>query len=240
MADAPAPMTTTAGTATGRREFADGAVAMLPFVMGYAPFVLIVGAALAESPHPDAGMAATWLLYGGSVHLAVLRLLEEEADLGAIVLTGLLLNTRLLLYSATVAPLWRGQRRSYLVLAGALLVEPSWTLARSRHERPGSAQDQRAYYLGAALTLWGAWSTLVLIGMVAGAGLGTMLALDLAVPICLLGAFLPSLAHRPGRCAAASSAAVAFMGRGLPAGTSIVIAVGVGLLAGHLADRSDP
>ncbi len=220
-----------------RREVFAGALAMAPFVVGYAPFALIVGSILGESTHTGPGLAATWLLYGGSVHLAVLRLFEEGAGLAAIVLTGLLVNLRLLLYSATLAPLWRDQRPGFLAVAGALLVEPSWSLAQARHERPGSARDRRVHYLAAALTLWVCWSGLVLVGMLAGARLSNVPSVDLAVPICLLAVVTPSLRQRPGAAAAASGAAVAVVARGLPAGTSVLLAVGAGLVAAHLADR---
>ena len=56
-----------------------GVVAMVPFVLGYAPFALVIGAAVAKSGDPLAGWSGSWLIYGGSAHLAVAALAARRA-----------------------------------------------------------------------------------------------------------------------------------------------------------------
>ncbi|MFM2076504.1 MAG: hypothetical protein RJA49_394, partial [Actinomycetota bacterium] len=54
-----------------------GMLAMLPLIAGYLPFALVVGAAVAEHGTPWAGWAGSWLIYGGSAHLATVRTLDK-------------------------------------------------------------------------------------------------------------------------------------------------------------------
>jgi len=46
---------------------------MTPLAIAYLPFALVLGAAVAHSPDPMAGWAATLPPYGGSAHLACWR-----------------------------------------------------------------------------------------------------------------------------------------------------------------------
>ncbi len=60
----------------------------LPLALGYVPFALVVGAALAEQGGGAAGWAGSWLVYGGSAQLAALRSLDS-AGAAVALLTGL-------------------------------------------------------------------------------------------------------------------------------------------------------
>jgi predicted branched-subunit amino acid permease len=70
-----------------------GVTAMAPFVVGYAPFALTVGAVVAGHGDRIAGWTGSWLIYGGSAHLSTLRTLDRSGLLLAI-LAGALVNAR--------------------------------------------------------------------------------------------------------------------------------------------------
>ena len=72
----------------------DGALAMLPLLAAYVPFALVIGSVAADHGRPLAGWAGSWLIFGGSAHLAALRTLDQAGPVAAI-LTGLLVNARL-------------------------------------------------------------------------------------------------------------------------------------------------
>jgi predicted branched-subunit amino acid permease len=55
----------------------DGVLTMLPLLAAYIPFALVIGAAVAEHGSPVAGWSGSWLIYGGSAHLAAIRTLDE-------------------------------------------------------------------------------------------------------------------------------------------------------------------
>ena len=66
------PMALTAPT-TVRADVLVGARAMAPFVLAFAPFALVIGSTVATLDNPVAGWAGSWLIFGGSAHLAAVR-----------------------------------------------------------------------------------------------------------------------------------------------------------------------
>ena len=169
-----------------------GVMAMVPMVAGLAPFALVLGSVIAEHPRrwrggrdladlqwqcpPD---RASGRRRGGGAPLAIA--------------SGLLVNARVGIYSASLAARWRGQPSWFRPVAAALLIDPTWALAEERLSRPGSATDHRRYYLGAGITLAVGWAMMVTAGMVVGHQFGGAFGLDLAVPLCLVALVGPRL-----------------------------------------------
>ena len=104
-----------------------GFMTMVPFVVGLAPFALVIGATAANTSDPLAAWSGSWLVYGGSAHLAVLR--SVDAGLLVAVAGALLINARLLAYSASLAQRWRDQPRWFRLVAAALVIDPTWAVA---------------------------------------------------------------------------------------------------------------
>ena len=214
----------------------EGALAIAPLVLGFAPFALVIGASVAASAHEGPGFAGSWLIYGGSAQLAVTRTLESGGAVLAVI-AGLLINTRLAVYSASLAAQWSHQPRWFRVTAAPLLVDPVFAVAERHAMTSPSARAQRAYYFGSALSLFVAWSVLIGIGVAAGnqlSGIG----LEVAAPLCLLALVGPKLKDPRSRAVVFASAAVAVLGRSLPAGTSILAAIACGIAVGMSMDNA--
>jgi predicted branched-subunit amino acid permease len=214
----------------------DGALAIAPLVLGFAPFALVIGASVAASSHQGAGFAGSWLIYGGSAQLAVTRTLESGGAVLAVI-TGLLINTRLAVYSASLAAHWSDQPRWFRITAAPLVVDPVFAIAERHAVTAPSARALRAYYFGSAITLFLAWSVLIAIGVAAGnqlSGIG----LEVAAPLCLLALVGPKLKDPRTRAVVFASAAVAVLGRSLPAGTSILAAIACGIAVGVSMDNA--
>jgi predicted branched-subunit amino acid permease len=233
-------MTTRVAVTEGSRgrDVLAGAAAMAPIVVAYAPFALVIGSTVATLDQPVAGWAGSWLIYGGSAHLAALQGLSRGSALLAVV-TGLLINARLLVYSASLAPRWRDQPRWFRAAGAALLVDPTWALAEQHAERATSPGAQRRFYLAAGLTLGAGWSAMIAAGAIAGHRLAHA-GLRLAVPLCLIALVGPRLRDRGHRWAAACGALVAVATSGWPSGTGIVAAIAAGAIAGTAAERAGP
>jgi predicted branched-subunit amino acid permease len=217
-----------------------GVATAAPLLLAYAPFGLAIGAACAEHPDRAAGWAAGPLLFGGSAHLAVLGMLAAGSSLAVIVLTGLVVNARLLVYSAALARDWRGVPRRRRALAAFLLVDPTFVVATERAGRPGTEAQRRAFYLGAGATMWVGWVAAVTLGLLAGGHLGPGSGLQVAAPLCLAAAAVPHLRRAPGAAAVLVGAATALVGRSWPHGTGLLAAIVAGAAAGARLDRSDP
>ena len=111
-----------------------GALAMLPLLASYIPFALVIGSTAADHGAALAGWAGSFLIFGGSAHLAALRTLDQAGPLAAI-LTGLLVNARLLVYSTSLARRWPEQPGWFRVVAAGLIIDPTWAAAE-RHAGP--------------------------------------------------------------------------------------------------------
>jgi branched chain amino acid efflux pump len=184
------------------RDVRAGFLAMVPFVVGYAPFALVIGAAVAGSADPVAG-------WSGS----------------------LLINARLLAYSASLAQRWRDQPRWFRIVAAAMVIDPTW-VAAERHAATGASESaQRRFFLTAGVVMGAGWSALIAVGAVAGGRLDA-LPLEVVVPLCLATMVGPMLRDRGGRAAVIAAASVATLGSRLPTGAVLLVAIAAGALAG--------
>lgn len=225
--------TTTISVAANDRPVRDGITDVAPMALGVVPFALVIGTAIAEHRAGLAGWAGSWLIFGGSAHLAVLRALDTSGAALA-VLTGLLVNARLLVYSAALGQRWRDQPRWFRLVAGALVIDPTWALAIGRP--PRSPSQERRWFLAAGLTLGIVWSTAMAIGVSFGGHLH-LAAFDVVAPLCLVALVVPRLARADERPMIAAAALVAVATRHLPAGLGLLAAVVAGWAAGQLAER---
>jgi predicted branched-subunit amino acid permease len=225
------------GTAAAevRDELRRGSMNALGLLVGFAPFALVIGAATAAHPDPAAGWGATWAVYGGSAHLALLDL-TRDGGLVVAVVTAAVINARLVIYSLALAPHWRSEPRWVRAAMAVTIVDPTFALAEPRYRESGSAAGKRGYYLGVAVTMWFGWMALISLGMVVGDRVPADAGLEIAVPICLASLVVPSLSDRSGRLAVLVAVAIAVAGSGLPAGTGLLAAIVAGAVAGGFSD----
>jgi predicted branched-subunit amino acid permease len=215
-----------------------GALAMLPLLAGYMPFALVIGSAAADRGTPLAGWAGSWLILGGSAHLATMRTLDDAGLLAAI-LTGLLVNARLLVYSASLARRWDGQPGWFRVAAAGLIIDPTWALADRDAAASADLPEHRRYFLAAGLTLAAGWSAAMAVGAALGARLD-WLDLQIAVPLCLL-ALVGTGIRTPGtRSVIVVAGTVALLTASWPSGTGLLAAVAAGSVTGLAVERRRP
>jgi predicted branched-subunit amino acid permease len=216
-----------------------GVLTLLPLLVAYMPFALVVGSAAADHGAPLAGWAGSWLIFGGSAHLAAIQTLDEAGMLAAI-LTGLLINARLLVYSTSLASRWTDQPPWFRFAAAGLIIDPTWAVADQHADRCADSAERRRYFLAAGLTLGTAWSGAIAVGAVLGARLDS-LDLQIAVPLCLLGLVGATLRTPGGRAVSAAAGVTALVSIGWPSGTGILAAVVAGSVTGlALEGRGSP
>ncbi len=220
-----------------RGEMVRGARAMLPLTLGYLPFGLLLGAAVAAAADPAASWTGTLLIYGGSAHLTVLELLRNGSSLLAVIGAAVLINVRLLVYSSALAPLWRSARWPVKLLAAATVIDPTWMLAERRAGEPGGLAERRAHYVGAATCLTLGWVVWVTAGAVFGAVAQSAAPLSVAVPLCLTAIVAPHLHAGGGVAAIAAGCGTALVTSTWPAGYGIPVAMAAAATAGGLWTR---
>ncbi len=235
-----APTGTTTRTAPGLQGSGDlraGAMAIAPLLIGFAPYAVVVGSVIGAHSSPAAGWAGTWLIFGGSAHLATLNALDDGSALLA-ALTGLLVNARLLVYSASLGGRWRHQPMWFRFAAAPFIVDPTWLIADQRARQPGTLAAERRHFFGAALALAAVWGALVTLGMLLGSHAGGSLGLDVAVPLCLFTLVAPRMRDRQGALVVLTTGVVAVLTAAWPAGSGLIVALTAGTVAGTVAGRS--
>jgi predicted branched-subunit amino acid permease len=207
-----------------------GAASMLPLVIAYVPFALVIGTVLADHGGVLIGVAGTWMVFGGSAHLATVRAFDRAGVLVAI-LTGVLVNARLIVYSASLARHWRVQPWWFRVVAAPLVIDPTWAEGERLASECPDLAAQRRRFLAAGVTLGVGFSGSVVVGMLMGARISTA-DLAIAVPLCLLALVGPGLRQRESLRVVVVAAAVALLTSSWPSGTGLLVATVAGCLAG--------
>ncbi len=156
-----------------------------------------------------------------------------------VVAAALVINVRLIFYSATMARHWRGTPRWWR----------SWrpicsSIHRSRSgstDTSGSAGARgHAHYLGGAVLLWVSWLAAIGAGATVGAGLPAWLHLEFVTPLFLVGEVARKLASPALRRAIFAAATVALLALSAPLQLGIVLAIAAGITAGLTAQRNGP
>ncbi len=224
----------TASASTTRTGFRDA----LAVVVAYVPFALALGAAMAATRlDPLVAWSSSALLFGGTAQLVAVGLLDDGADAAVVIACALVVNLRMLLYSASLAPHVRAWPGRWRWPAAYLLADPVYALAIGRFTGPGRSdgcRDRLAYYLVAGGTLWIGWQLLTGAGILLAGALPASLGLEVAAPLTFLLLLLPMLTGRAAYAAAAVGAAVAVAAAGLPLGLGLLAGATAGMVAGAL------
>jgi predicted branched-subunit amino acid permease len=205
---------------------------MLPLLLGYLPFALLIGVAAGRSTDPVAAWTGALLIFGGSAHLAVIEMVGDGSGVAAAVGTGLLINARLAVYSASLLSLWGGAPLSHRLLAAAAVIDPMWLVATQRQARPGTTGDRRAFFAGAAATLATGWTIMIGAGITLGARQDAAALLSFCTPLCLTAIVAPHLRTGAGARCVAAAGGVAAVTSSWPSGTGLLAAMAAGAAAG--------
>ncbi|MEZ4502265.1 MAG: AzlC family ABC transporter permease [Dehalococcoidia bacterium] len=218
---------------TVRQAIADS----IPVLIGITPFGIVIGAKVSDSPVNNlAGWAGSFLMYGGSAHLAVVSGLTAGAGIVA-VLAAVIVNARLLLYSAALAPTFRHQPRWFRFVGPYFLTDQLFALTSARLAAGESDRGIRWYYLTIGIVMGLVWVPAIAIGVLLGPVLPTSWELGFAAPLMMVGLLAPALQNRPAWAAAAVGAVVAVLAASLPQGLGLLAGTAAGALAGVVVAR---
>jgi len=207
-----------------------------PVVVAYVPFGLALGATLAATRVPRLiAWSSSPLLFGGAAQLVAVQLMDAGASTVVVVLVALVVNVRMLLYSAALGPHVADWPARWRWTAAYVLVDPVYALATTRFGRSdggGTARDRAGYYLSSGLVFWTAWMSMTAAGVLLAGVLPPSLRLDLAAPLTFLLLLLPMLTTRAAYAAAAAGGIVATAASGLPLGLGLLVGAAAGIAAG--------
>ncbi|MGR3466672.1 MAG: AzlC family ABC transporter permease [Shimia sp.] len=199
-------------TARPRSPFTHGLADGAPFLLVIVPFALLFGVVATEAGLPIfQTLMFSVVVIAGTAQFTAIQLMQEGAPAVLCLAMALLVNLRMAMYSAALAPhlgaapLWHRALIAYLVL------DQSFACASTAYEarRAWTLREKLAYFWGCVLLIFPAWYVFTLVGAWLGEGLPVGLGLDFALPLCFIAILAPALRTAAHVAAAGTSVAVA-------------------------------
>ena len=213
-----------------------GARDIAPALLGILPFGLVSGVAAVEVGIPAwPAFAMSFIVFAGASQIAAVQLVGLAAPVVVIWLSTLMINLRVMMYSATLAPHLRPMSRSWKVFVAYLLTDQAFafSLLRFQNDEP---PDRRLYYVGVAASPWVVWVFSSAVGVFAGAQLPAGLALGFTVPLIFMAMIFPNVTDRPTAAAALVGGLVAVLTYALPNNSGLVLGALAGIGTGVLLE----
>jgi len=207
-----------------------------PFLLGIVPFGLVAGAAVvAAGLPPELAVGLSVLVFAGASQLAAVDLLGAGTNAVVVVLTVLVINLRMMMYSASLAPYLDRLSLRERVPVAYLLTDQAFALSVTRFETDDVAR--RWYYVGVALSVWLVWQVCTVVGVAVGASVPDSVPLGFAVPLTFLALLVPAVKGKASGAAALLGGTVALALTSAPFNLGLVGGALVGVVAGLAAER---
>lgn len=218
------------GAHVDRRAIAEATPLFLPAI----PFGFVLGLAMTESTMPTwVAWSTSPLVFAGAAQLAVVTL-AGTATVWAVVVAGLVINTRHVMYSAALAPAFQQQPRWVRWVGSFVLIDQIFALAVLRADRP--PDEFRRYFLTAGFFFYLNWQWATALGLVVGPVVPTSWRLEFAPPVMFVALVLIGIRRLPQGVAALVGGLVGLATAGLPDRLGILAGAIAGVAAGTVSE----
>lgn len=222
---------------TKRSTFIEGVKAIAPILVGTVPFAMISGVlALEVGLTPLMAVAMSFVVYAGASQLAALQLIAASAPVIIVILTGIVINLRFLMYSSSIAPhLNRTPAVARAFLAG-ILTDQAYAVSITRY-LDGLALTLRPwFYFGAALAFYITWQFSAVAGILLGASVPATWGLDFAIPLTFMVLIIPNLRDRAAVIVLIVTGFLTILLKDLPLNLSLIVSAVIGISVGAVYD----
>ena len=227
-----------AENAAKRAAYFAGVRDTLTVVPSYLPFALVCGVASVNAGlTTGAALALPALVFGGSSQAVVTQFIQSSASIWVAILSGCVVNLRMAVYSAAMAPRLRGLSPLKRVAAAFFLVDNSFALIQKRAEASPHDAHLLAYYAGLSSMVWPFWVVFCAVGIFAGNIVPTSWQLDFAIPLSFIAIVATAIRSVPAGVSAIAGGVASLLLFDLPLKLGLIVACLVGLMAGALAEK---
>jgi 4-azaleucine resistance transporter AzlC len=215
-----------------------GAKAIVPVLLALIPFAVAFGAtAMGSGLSTLEALAMSVFVFAGAAQLAMIPLISAGASVAVVVLTVLVINLRLTLYSASLAPHFQRLPTGWKSLLSYLLTDQAYAATITRFDDGRTEEsDKRWYYLGVALAIWVTWQAATMLGVFPGAWASEGWSLDFVLPLTFIALALPVIKDRTTAAAALLAGAAAVFAAAMPLNLGLITAALAGVLGGLLTE----
>lgn len=229
----------TQGKASTRGQmFRDGLVRVSPLLIGIFPFAVIAGStAVAAGLTTIESIGFSLIIFAGAAQLAALELIGANAPIFVILITAWIINLRMLIYSAAIAPHFRDLSQRWRGLLAYLLTDQAFVLSAMHYEDRPNSYHKHWYYLGVATALWSTWQLGSVLGIAVGAHVPASWSLDFAIPLTFIALLVPSIRDRGTAGAALGAGIGVALFSWIPLNLGFVLAIFLGVLVATWTER---
>lgn len=219
------------------KDFFKGARDVSPMITGVVPFGLIYGAtAVKQGLTTVHSIVMSQIIFAGASQIALVSQMSVESSILVCVATVVMVNLRMLMYSASISPYFRKENLFMKWFASYFLTDQAYGVSIVKYNEDNNINHIR-YYLGAGITMWGTWQISTILGIFAGKTLPQGLFLEFAIPLTFLALLRPFLNKHYFVVTALTSGAVMIFLKHLPFNGGFFIAVFAGVLGGLFFKR---
>src|SRR4051812_17503220 len=212
--------------ASSAAAFASGAKAIVPVLLALIPFAVAFGATATGSGLSTLeALAMSVFVFAGTAQLAAMPLISAGASVAVIALTVLIINLRLTLYSASLAPHFRRLPAGWKGLVSYLLTDQAYAATITRFDEGQTEEpDKHWYFLGAALPIWLTWQAATMLGVFLGSWASEGWSLAFIFPLISTPLPLPAIKARTPPAAAISAGGTAVFAAAMPLNLGLITA----------------
>ncbi len=212
---------------------------MLPITMGVIPFGAVMGTVSSEAQLTFfQTVTMNILVFAGAAQLASVELMTKHAASIVVVVTGLVINLRFLLYSAALSPAL--QKSSFFVkLAAAYpITDQSYAVMSAHQDKLKTHAESIQFYFGTCACMMLAWHLSVIAGFIFGNFAPSTWALDYAVPLSFVALVIPTLKNQKYVIVAAFSSVVSVMLHPLPYKIGLILTAALAIILATYITRA--
>lgn len=224
------------------RDFWKGTVAISPLMPGSIVFGMAFGALVTEVG------GSVWLsayasgtVTAGASQIAIVEALSAGAPALIAIATALVINARLALYSAALAPVFAAFPRRWQLGLAYLMTDQSAAVSVIEAPRWPDPVRRRWFIFGVS----GPFAVVWLLGTIAGAVLGPVIPTEwqigFIVPLMFIAVLVPALRTLPAVAAMGIAIATVLLLKDVPHGLNVLIGALTGIALGaFVPDRKPP
>lgn len=215
-----------------------GARAMLPITVGIIPFGLVMGTVcsgvglnLLES------VGLNFIVFAGASQLAALDLMTQNVPSFVVIVSGLIINLRFILYSASFSQLIKGRSWAEKIVGSYLLTDQSYAVLAANEKRFTNKKESLLFYIGASLCMITAWHLSVVFGVIFGNFAPKALSLDFAIPLSFMALIIPTLKNKNYFYVAVVSGVLSVFLKPMPFNLGLLTSGAIALTLGTVLSR---
>ena len=221
-----------------RVTWSDGVRAVSPILLGVIPFGLIFGVTAANADVPIlAAWASSFIVFAGASQIAIVEVLNGGGAPVVAVLTAVIINARMLMYSADMGRYTAKEPPATKLGVAYLLTDQIYLVSAHRFPDPSNAVGFIRFYVAGGLTLWITWQITTTTGILLGAAIPESWSLEFAIPLTFMALLVLAVKDKPGLVAAVVGGSVAVATIGLPFHLGLLVGTVSGISAGIVSER---